>query len=235
MELTVRQAADYLGVSESEARRWIGERGLPVHEANERLFLDPIELWEWAIAQDITVSRSLLEHARRASDEVSPISDLLRAGGVVYDIEATEKHGVLREFVARLPLPPEQERARLLTVLEARERMGSTAIGDGIAIPHMRNPIILDVEQPFVTLCLLRHPVEFDAVDGKPVHAVFMVVSPTVSVHLRVLAQLAFVLRDDVLRELLRERAPANQIIERIGMLQKTRTTAMFRAMDSDS
>ena len=81
---------------------------------------------------------------------------------------------MLREFVARLPLPPEQDRATLLSVLEAREAMGSTGIGDGIAIPHVRNPIVMHIDHAFVTLALLRQPVEFDAIDGQPVHALFM-------------------------------------------------------------
>jgi PTS system nitrogen regulatory IIA component len=235
MQLTLRQAAEYLGVSEPTARRWISERGLPVHEVNERLYLNAVELWEWAVEQGVAVSRSLLEHARRAPDAVPPMFELLRTGGIFYDIEATHKRDVLREFVARLPLPPEQDRATLLSVLEAREAMGSTGIGDGIAIPHVRNPIVLHVDRPSVTLCLLRRPVDFDAIDGKPVHALFMVVSPTVPVHLRILAQLGFVLRDNVLRDLLRQRAPAEEIIGRIEMLEASRTTAAFRAMPSGS
>ena len=86
MQLTLRQAADYLGVSESTARRWIGERGLPVHEVNERLYLNAVELWEWAVEQGVSVSRSLLEHARRAPDTVPPMSELLvRTPGVTLD------------------------------------------------------------------------------------------------------------------------------------------------------
>jgi PTS system nitrogen regulatory IIA component len=229
MQLTLRDAADYLGVSETVARRWISERALPVHEADERLYLNAVELWEWAVEHGVSVSRNLLEHARRAPDPVPSLASLLRAGGIFYDVGGPTKRDVLREFVARLPLPPGQDRTTLLSVLEAREEMGSTGIGDGIAIPHVRNPIVLAVEEPFVTLCLLRHPVEFDALDGKPVHALFMVVSPIVPVHLRVLAQLGFVLRDDELRDLLRMRAPADAIIERIDLLERTRTTASFR------
>jgi PTS system nitrogen regulatory IIA component len=230
MQLTLRQAASYLGVSDATTRRWIGERGLPVHKVSERLYLNAVELWEWAVEQGVPVSRSLLDHARRAPDEVPSMSDLLRAGGIFYDIEATAKGDVLREFVERLPLPPEQDRATLLSVLEAREAMGSTGIGDGIAIPHVRNPIVLHLDQPFVTLGLLHHPVDFEAVDGQPVHALFMVVSPTVPVHLRILAQLGFLLRDDTLRDMVRQRVPAEEILGRIEMLEASRTTGSFAA-----
>jgi PTS system nitrogen regulatory IIA component len=228
MQLTLREAATYLGVSEATARRWVGARGLPVHRVNERLYLNAVELWEWATEQGIHVSRRLLDHARRSPDEIPPVSTLLRAGGIHQDLEATDKRGVLRAFVERLPLPPEQNREALLSILEAREAMGSTGVGDGIAIPHVRNPIVLHIESPFVTLGLLRRPVDFDAIDGQPVHALFMVVSPTVPGHLRILAQLGFLLRDDELRRLLRERAPSEAILNRIEFLEQTRTTGPY-------
>ena len=229
MQLTLRDAAKHMGVSETTARRWIAERALPVHEVNERLYLNSVELWEWAVEHGVPVSRDLLDHARRAPDPVPAMSALLRAGGIFYDVGGATKHDVLREFVARLPLPAGQDRATLLSVLEAREEMGSTGIGGGIAIPHVRQPIVLAVEDPFVTLCLLRHAVEFGAIDGQPVHALFMVVSPTVPAHLRILAQLGFLMRDDMLRDMLRRRAPAEEIIGRIELLEATRTTGSFR------
>jgi len=232
MQLTVRQAASYLGVNEGTLRRWIDQRALPAHSLDERLYLNPIELWEWAVEEGIPVSRALLDVAHRAPDEVPPLSVLLREGGIFYDIEGGAKSRVLAQFVERLPLPPEQDRKFLLDVLEAREALGSTGIGDGIAIPHVRNPIVLHVARPFVTLGLLDHPVDFAAVDGKPVHALFMVVSPVVPTHLRILAQLGFVLRDETLRQMLKARAPAADILDRIEMIESTRTTGSFRVAE---
>lgn len=220
MHITLRQAATFLHVDESTIRRWIRDRAFPVHRVNERLHANAIEVWEWAMEHGVHASRKLLDEARRSPDEVAPLSDLLRAGGIRHMPGGEDKSRVLEDIVQSLPLPPDVDREFLLTVLDAREAMGSTGIGDGIAIPHVRNPILLHVDQPFVTLALLRHPVPFDAVDGKPVHAIFMVVSPSVPTHLRVLAQLGFVLRDPELRELLRARASSEQILERIVELQ---------------
>jgi PTS system nitrogen regulatory IIA component len=169
VQLTLRQAASYLGVNESTIRRWIDQRALPAHSVSERLYLNPIELWEWAVEAGVPASRALLDVAHRAPDEVPALSVLLREGGIFHDIDGRDKHRVLAQFVDRLPLPPEQDRAFLLDVLEAREALGSTGIGDGIAIPHVRNPIVLHVARPFVTLGLLTHPIDFAAIDGKPV------------------------------------------------------------------
>lgn len=222
MQLTVRQAAAYFGVDDQTVRRWIADRDLPVHRANERLHLNAIEIWEWAIEHGVPVSRRLLDDARRKPEHVPPLSELLERGGVHRDIPAAAgaKGGVLAGVVAGLPLPPEVDRDFLLTVLEAREAMGSTGIGDGIAIPHVRNPILLHVKRPFVSLFLLEHPVDFGAIDGQPVHALFVVVAPSVPVHLRVLAQLGHVLRDAGLRALLAERASTERILGRVRELE---------------
>jgi len=220
MQLTVREAASYLRVDEATVRRWILRRGLPVHRVNERLHLNAIELWEWATEQGIPVSRTLLEQAQRQPEQVPPLSALLSAGGIHHDVGGRDKASVLRAIVERLPLPSDVDREFLTTTLEAREAMGSTGIGDGIAIPHVRNPILLHVTAPFVTLCLLRDPVNFDAVDGKPVHALFTVVSSNVPGHLRILGQLGFVLRDEQLRRLLVRRSPTAEILARVQAVE---------------
>jgi len=221
MQLTLRQAASYLNVPEGTVRKWISARGLPVHRVNERLHCNALELWEWAVEQGIPVSEKLLEQARRAPEEVPPISALLATGGIHRDLDgATTKPDVLRALVLALPLPAEVDREFLISVLEAREALGSTGIGDGIAIPHVRNPILLHVTKPFVALALLRHPVDFDAVDGKPVNALFLVVSPTVPAHLRILAQLGALLRDPELRRLLHTNAPTAALTQRIAALE---------------
>jgi PTS system nitrogen regulatory IIA component len=216
MNLTLRQATGYFGVDESTFRRWIKQRGLPVHRANERLYVNAIELWEWATESGIAVSQELLQRSREIPDEVPPLSDMLVAGGIHHDVGGEDKSGVLREVIRLLPLPEQVDRDFVFSVLEAREAMGSTGIGEGIAIPHVRNPILLQVDDPRVTLCLLRHPVEFEAIDGLPVFALFTVVSPTVPSHLRTLARLALVLRDPAVRRLLEQRADGEALLRQI-------------------
>jgi PTS system nitrogen regulatory IIA component len=226
VQLTVRQAAAYFGVEEGTVRRWIAERDLPVHRAGERLHLNAIEVWEWAVERGVPVSRRLLEEAQRSPEAVPPLPELVRAGGVHRDLEGEDKNAVLAAIVGRLPLPAEVDREHLLAVLEAREALGSTGIGDGIAIPHVRNPILLHVGRPFVALCLLRRPVDFQSIDGKPVHAVFLVVSPSVPAHLRILAELGYALRDAELRKLLQTQAADDAILRRLGELEREKSGA---------
>lgn len=223
MQLTIPQATRYLGVDEETVHRWIKERGLPAHRLNERLHLNAIELWEWATENGVRVSRELLDRERERPEATPPLATMLAAGGIHHDVPGEDRSSALREVVARLPLPADVDRDFVTAVLEAREAMGSTGIGDGIAIPHVRNPILLQVGEPSVTLCLLRTPVDFDAIDGRPVHALFTVVSSSVPSHLRILAQLGFALHDEGLRELLRTSAAATAILTRIRELESRR------------
>ena len=221
MQLTLRQATRYLGVDEDTVHRWIKDRGLPAHRLNERLYLNAIELWEWATENGVQVSRDLLDRERERPEATPSLATMLAAGGIHHDVPGEDRSSVLREVASRLPLPAEVDRAFVTAVLEAREAMGSTGIGAGIAIPHVRNPILLQVGEPSVTLCLLRAPVEFDAIDGRPVHALFTVVSATVPAHLRILSQLGFALHDEPLRELLSARAAEPAILARIREIEQ--------------
>ena len=220
MQLSFAEAVRHLNVSEATARRWIRDRGLPVHRADERLFVNPMELWEWAAEHRVPVSPDLLARAQRSREATAPVSALLEAGGIHHDVPGHELGEVLREVVARLPLPASVDRQFLATALAAREAMGSTGMGHGIAIPHVRNPILLQVTEPIINLCLLQQPLDYGAIDDRPVHALFTVISPTVSVHLRILAELSFLLRDAELRGLLERRAAGPQLLERIRSLE---------------
>jgi PTS system nitrogen regulatory IIA component len=222
VQLTPRRASALLGVDEATLRRWIDDRGLPVHYADERPYIHPVELWEWAAEQGIAVPAALLDVARHQAEEMPALSVLLQAGGIhLVDVRGADKAQVLAEVASRLPLPAGVDRQALTSMLEAREAMGSTGIGDGIAIPHVRNPIVLHVERPLVALFLLREPIEFDAVDGEPVKTLFVVVSPTIPLHLRLLARLGQVLQDPELRTLLRSGgASADAVLGRIRTLE---------------
>lgn len=225
MRMSLAEAVGFLGVSERTAQRWIKERGLPAHRVDERLFVNPIELWEWAVEHHVPVSPKLLEQARRMPTAGGPISSLLAAGGIHHDVPGGTPAEVLRAIVERLPLPPTIDREFLVTALAGREAMGSTGIGHGIAIPHVRNPIVLQVQEPLVNLCMLAQPVDFAAVDDEPVHALFTVISPTVPNHLRMLAGLSYLLQDEPLRALLRDRAAGERILARMRELESVMHT----------
>ena len=217
MRLRVRDAAELLNVSEKTIYRWIGQKLLPVHRVNEQYRFNRAELLEWASAQRMPISPKMLEEPEDAL--IPSLSDALRAGGVHYRVEGTDKPSALRSVVGILPLPEEVDREFLLQVLLARESVGSTAIGDGIAIPHVRNPITLHVPQPIVALSFLENNIDFQAIDGRPVHTLFTIISPTIRAHLNLLSKLAYGLKGSPFAEAVAGRASREQIFSAASRL----------------
>ncbi len=211
MRLTIRDVSRALRVSEKTVHRWIAQRGLPAHHIEDHYRFNGSELLEWATANGVAVSPDLLHPEGTAP--AATLSAALRAGGVHYAVSGGDRKSVLAQVVELLRLPPDVDRHAFLDVLLAREAAGSTAVGDGIAIPHVRNPIVMHIPTPAVTLCFLDRPIEFEAVDGRPVHTLFALVTPTVRDHLRLLSLLGYVLRDEGFRSALRRQAPPEEIV----------------------
>lgn len=213
MKLTVRDAANLLAVSEKTIYRWINKGNLPAYRINDQYRFHQAELLEWATARRINVSPELLHEPESEAASLPGLADALLAGGVFYRVGGADKESVLRAVVEHLRLPDEVDREFLLRVLLAREALGSTAVGDGIAIPHVRNPIVLHVPRPSITLCFLEAPVAFGALDGKPVGILFTLVSPTVRAHLHLLSRLAFGLKNGAFKETVVRQGTREQIV----------------------
>jgi PTS system nitrogen regulatory IIA component len=115
---------------------------------------------------------------------------------------------------------PEDEKENLVQVLLARESTGSTAIGDGIAIPHVRQPIVMGGSAASISLCFLDRPVDFCSIDGGPVHTLFLMISTTVRGHLQTLAKLGAALADPGFKNAVLRRASAEEILREAGRVE---------------
>jgi nitrogen PTS system EIIA component len=217
MQLTVRQVATLLELSERTIHRMVDRGELPAYRVHDQYRFNRTELLEWALANRVSAVDALLkEPAQDPAAQLPAFYEALAAGGGFYDVPGADKAAALKAMVAVMPLPKDVDRELLLRVLVARETLGSTGMGDGIAVPHVRNPIVLRVPTPQVTLCFLATPVDFDALDGKPVFALFSLVSPTVRTHLHLLSHLAYLLQDAALKAALARRAAPEEILAEV-------------------
>jgi len=214
MKLTVRDAAQMLNVSEKSVYRWIKQGVIPAYQINDQYRFNRAELLEWATSRKISVSPEIFAEPEGGDTPPPQLSEALLAGGIYYRMGGSDKASVLQAVVDVMKLPDEVDRNFLYQVLLAREALGSTGIGDGIAIPHVRNPIVLHVLRPMVTLCFLERPVEFGALDGKAVSTLFTFISPTVRAHLHLLSRLGFAMRDKEFKAAVIQQAAREQILE---------------------
>jgi nitrogen PTS system EIIA component len=213
MQLSVKNAANLLNVSEKTIYRWIKQQVIPAYRVNEQYRFNRAELLEWATSRRIQISPEIFSEGESSKAPLPSLSEALKAGGVAYRVGGNDKSSVLRAVVEVLNLPKEVDREFLYQVLLAREMLGSTGIGDGIAIPHVRNPVILHVESPTVTLCFLENPIDFRAIDGQPVSTLLTLISPTVRAHLHLLSRLSYVLRNQDFKKALKAQASRDELM----------------------
>ncbi|MEI6168802.1 MAG: PTS sugar transporter subunit IIA [bacterium] len=221
MQLGVQDVARILSVSEKSIYRWIQQGQLPAYKVNDQYRFNRAELLEWANAQKINVSAEIFKEPDASAELMPDLADSIEAGGIFYGVAGNDKESVLRSVVAIMKLPPDMDRDFLLRVLLAREAMASTGIGEGVAIPHVRNPIVLSVNHPAICLCFLEKPVEFGAIDDQPVHTLFTLVTPTVRVHLYLLSRLASALLDPGFKAALVRQAPREEILALVRAFKK--------------
>lgn len=213
MQLSVSDVSRLLGVSGKTVYRWVKEGRLPAYRLGQQLRFNRAELLEWATAQRVPVAPHGFEAVDTGGAPVS-LTQALHNGGINYRVGGSDKREALRCAVETLRLPEHVDREVLLAVLLARESLGSTGIGGGIAIPHPRNPIVLQLSQPAVTLCFLERGVDFGAIDAQPVDKLFIITSPTVRAHLHLLSQLAWLLRQSSVRRVLDDQESRERIYE---------------------
>jgi PTS system nitrogen regulatory IIA component len=132
-----------------------------------------------------------------------PLSDLLATKAVVSALKASDKKEAIHGLAARLGAIIRRDPNEIFEVLLQRERLGSTGIGGGVAIPHAKLPRL---EKLVGVFARLEKPIDFDAVDGEPVDLVFVLLAPEAAGadHLKALARIARLLRDPKVAEKLR-------------------------------
>ncbi len=140
------------------------------------------------------------------------LTDILREEHIIADLKARSKRAAMEELC--LVLTKENSSLDLKTLMEVlveRERLGSTGIGDGIAIPHGK---LADLDELLLSFGRSLDGVDFDSLDGKPAHLFFLVVAPenSAGTHLKALARISRLLKSNVVRRELMEAKDAHEI-----------------------
>lgn len=141
------------------------------------------------------------------------LSSLLTPERTLCKIPAPDKQQALERCASFLGQTIGLDTNALLLSLQARERLGSTGLGSGIAIPHCRLKNVAAVTGALVTLA---EPIEFDAIDGAPVDILFVLLAPenAMQQHLSALAALAELFNQSAFRQRLRAADDARQLFE---------------------
>ena len=144
------------------------------------------------------------------------IEDILAQDLVLSDLTARSKTDVLVELATAVSRQhPELDRERLVQALEDRERLNSTALGEGVAIPHGK---LSGIKRVFAAFARSRQGVDFHSLDGEPTHLFFLLVAPedSAGAHLKALARISRLLKDESFRTRLMQAPDAAALYETI-------------------
>jgi PTS system nitrogen regulatory IIA component len=216
MKLSVREAARLLSVSETQVYRWVEDGEIPSNIVRHHPMFSHDELLEWAMARRLPIAVEMFAGGGVAMR----LADAIGRGGVHRGVPGGDRDAVLRAIVDRMPVPSAGDRALVLAILLARELQASTGIGEGIAIPHVRSPLVFAGRQAAIMVCYLDHEVAFDAIDGRPVHTVFAMMTPTVRGHLHLLSRLSHALLTPAFLAAVKRRAGVEELVAEARLVE---------------
>lgn len=141
------------------------------------------------------------------------LTDVLLPGAVLMDLAAREKVSAIQELAALAAKVSGVRLDDMIRVILEREKLGSTGIGKGVAIPHGK---LKSIRNPILGFGLSRAGVDFDALDGLPVYLFFLLITPEnePGIHIKLLSQIAKLMKNDMIKDRLRQSNQPQQIID---------------------
>lgn len=148
--------------------------------------------------------------------KLSDIIAKIERGGVFYHVQGTKISEILKNIAFTINLPENLKPEDLAASMIEREEVMTTAIGDGISLPHPRNTLISDVNDERIAVCYLEEPIPLDAPDAKFVYVMFVVLSSSLGNHLQILSQLTYLFQQKEIQEILKEKPDMENLISAI-------------------
>ncbi|MEA4862425.1 MAG: PTS sugar transporter subunit IIA [Victivallaceae bacterium] len=215
--LNIDEVAAKLNVSTETLERWVDNDRFPCifEDGEPRFAVDEIETW---MSTHLESAHERLSRAaaavRTAPRPGNSLFELLSRGGIFYNVEGDLPGQAIANAMRLMQLPHNIDREQLIGALQEREKVFSTAIGHGVAIPHTRTPVIENEPDTRVGLFFLRSPVDFRALDREPVGTIFITLLADRKNHLRILQRIGYFCCQPDFMNLVRRRASREEIFE---------------------
>jgi len=201
--MTIEDAAKFLNMS-AEAVRLLAEKGISSRDKNGKMMVKTEAIRDWlhrGIRDFDPAQLKMLE--KDFSEQVTRIAPLLDPKCIKMKLTGVAKTGVIAELVDMLVEHggvDAKHRTKIMAAVIERERMCSTALADGVAIPHPREPLTGIIKKPRLVLGLSWKGIDLEAFDGQLTHVVVLLCTPRIDMHLQILARLTKLLRNAKLR-----------------------------------
>ena len=196
--MTLSEVALYLQLAEKTILRMAQRGEIPAAKiASQWRFMRPV-IRDWLAGQMHTLGSSELESLVSKEQRILPLHEVLRPELMVFEIKPGPKESILKQLV--MPLRKTgfgRNTSILLESLIERERMMTTAVGHGIAMPHPRKPIAGMFKEPAIVLGVCPKGTNFEAVDDQLAHLFFLICATREEIHLQLMAKVSWLSRHE--------------------------------------
>jgi len=219
MYLSQKEVARLLGLPEVTVQRWIHQGKIPTKTLGKKTVLKKSEILNWAKAHDLDIKKNQSAQANNPQSLFS-LTSAVEKGGIYVQIDAHDTYSAFENSLSQFSFLENEDKKLILNELINREELASTGIGKGIAIPHTRSRLQLNLDSAHIPVIFLKEPIPFNAVDKNPVSVLFMIFTTNVKEHLKMLAKLSYILQQDKILQLLADRNRDGNLIEQIRVVE---------------
>ncbi|MCK9212766.1 MAG: PTS sugar transporter subunit IIA [Ignavibacteriaceae bacterium] len=220
MDLTIKDISVLLLKPEKEIQGLIKKKEIPFQTINDKLLFNKQQIIEWALSRNIPINIS--NHEKMSEYHVETLNTILDENSFFYDCDLSEKT-YIEQMVNLIDLEKNVDKGIIVQLLKNREELMSTAIGNGISLPHPRIPLMVGKNKPLINFFFPKNPLDLKSLDEKPVHTIILMISQTIKQHLSMLAHLSFLLSQEAFRFALANRLNYKEIIDIISHIEDTR------------
>lgn len=221
MKMTIHEVAQCLNLHVSTVERWIRQGRIPIQKTGNGYLFSESVLKKWAAMYRLPFLIPEKVKSRGYEERLENLLSAMKRGGVLYDIKGDDVEAALKSAVENMPVLSKTSKKEVYQLLLERERLTSTGIGKGVAIPHPRDPLSDALKSPVISTCFLEKPIDFDAVDGRPVFVMFILLSQSIKIHLHLLSRFSFCVRDNSFVEFLKTSPDEASFFAKIADFEK--------------
>ncbi len=229
MDLKIKDVADLLNVSETTIRRWLLDGKIPAYKLNRQYRFSRIEIENWMMKRRLNIEEDKEAFLPTKEEQIFPVKEetsaqpgnqqygLYRAinRGGVYTIKGETKEEIIRNTTAKIAPIMRLDEDVLSEMLIDREKLMPTAFNNGVAVPHARE-CLQQVPFDLVSVVFPEKPIEYGALDEKPVEVLFFLFATGDKIHLHLLAKIAHLSSNPELLNFLKTRPEKSKLLERI-------------------
>ncbi len=207
-------------MKEKEILNLIKKKEIPFQTINDKLLFNKQRMVEWALSRNIPINIS--GDKKMSEYHVDTLNTILDQNSFFYDCRLSE-NSYIEQMVNLIELEKNVDKGIIVQLLKNREELMSTAIGNGISLPHPRIPLMVGRYKPILNFFFAEKPLELKSLDRKPVHTFILLISQTIKQHLSLLAHLSFLLSKETFRFALENRLNYSEIIDIITHIEISR------------